>query len=172
VSSRSSKRASPTPSSPRWRRPCRSCCRRRCSRSIRWRDGTAAAEGESLNTLTFFPGFYFPSLEEAVQIYHERKDSPQWRGGWFPVFADGAGDFYIVPCESTRKDSAGVIGFIHGEPDQPVEYESLTTMLQTIAACYAQGAFFVDDDGCLEIDDDAHHRIANRFNPEIPEWQS
>ena len=88
------------------------------------------------------------------------------------MFADGGGDFYPACCGSEKKETAEIIGFIHGEPQQPVEYESLAAMIKTIDACYAEGAFFVDEDNTLEIDDNLHREIAHRFNPEIPEWQS
>ncbi len=137
-----------------------------------WRNGTLVEEGDLLGQAYLFPGFYLLSLDEAVQTYAERKGSRQWRRHWFPVFADGGGDFFVVPCAPERREAAEVIGFIHGEPEQTVEYESLAAMMQTLDACYAQGAFFLDDDGELEVDDDKHREIAHHFNPQVEEWQS
>lgn len=137
-----------------------------------WRNGTKAEEGDLLESLYFFPGFYFLSIEEAVQTYQEREGSPQWRKGWFPLFANGGGDFYNVRCTRRKIGSSEVIGFLHGEPEQSTEYESVAAMMQTLEACYAEGAFFIDVDDTLEIDDDKHRMIANRFNPTILEWQS
>jgi hypothetical protein len=136
-----------------------------------WRDGTEAREGVLLEELWFFPGFYFLSMEEAEATYKERVGAPQWRDNWFPLFADGAGDFYVIPCQRTSTDTSGVIGFIHGEPEQIVEYESLTAMMATIAQAYAERAIFVDSDGTLEFDDERYKRIANALNPEIEVWQ-
>ena len=136
-----------------------------------WRNGTRVQEGDMVSGIYFFPGFYFLSIEEAVQTYKERAGAPQWRDGWFPVFADGGGDFYVVPCTRQEINTAEVIGFIHGEPEQVVEYESLAAMIQTLAASYAEGAFLLDDD-YLEIDDEKHRQIAHRFNPGVSEWQS
>src|SRR5262245_20942895 len=137
-----------------------------------WRNGTKAESGELLEFLYFFPGFYFLSLEEAVRNYEETEDAPQWKKGWFPLFANGAGDFYVVPCKKKKTSASEIIGFLHGEPEQTAEYESLDAMIQTIEACFRQGAFFVDDDDTMEIDDDKHQEIAHRYNPTIPEWQS
>ncbi len=138
----------------------------------RWRNGIPVEEGDILASLWFFPGFYLPSLQYARQTFEERKLAKQWRRGWFPLFEDGAGDFYIVPCAPKKSvDKAPVIGFIHGEPEQLVEYLDVTTMMETLAACYAQGAFFVNSDGVLDIDDDAQARIARRLNPGVAEWQ-
>jgi cell wall assembly regulator SMI1 len=137
-----------------------------------WRNGTKSESGDILDELNFFPGFYFPPLQEAIEIFHERKNAPQWREGWFPLFADGAGDFYIIPCAQEPQDAAEVIGFLHGEPQQIAEYESIMSMVLTLNAAYAENAFYLDADDTLEIDDSRYHLIANRFNPGIPEWQS
>lgn len=136
-----------------------------------WRDGTNSNTGDLLQSLWMFPGFYFPSLEEAVRCYRERVTAPQWRKGWFPIFLDGAGDFYVVPCGRTRRIVTGVIGFLHGEPTQPIEYASVATMIKTLAEAYDSGAIFVDDDGALEYDDEAYRQIAERLNPGIEAWQ-
>jgi cell wall assembly regulator SMI1 len=138
----------------------------------RWRNGTYSQAGDILDELWFFPGFFLPPLEEAVALFGERKLAPQWRKGWFPFFADGAGDFYVVPCSPKPVDAAPVIGFVHGEPDMEVEYLDITRMIETLGACYAQGAFLVDSDDTLEMDDDAHARIARQHNPGVLAWQS
>lgn len=137
-----------------------------------WRDGTKADEDDLLEDLYFFPGFYFLSMEEAVKIFKDREDSPQWSEGWFPVFADGGGDFYIVPCATKKVDKSEVIGFIHGEPEQIAEYESVSSMIETLEICFTEGAFFIENDDTMEIDDEKHREIANRINPGISEWQS
>lgn len=136
-----------------------------------WRDGTNTHEGDVLDDLNFFPGFHFLSLEEAVRTYRERAGSAQWHAHWFPLFADGAGDFYVVPCRMERVDQSGVIGFIHGEPEQPVEYESLASMLETLAQAYASKAIVMDIDGILEFDDLQYSLIARRLNPRQDVWQ-
>lgn len=137
-----------------------------------WRNGTQADAGDILGDLHFFPGFYLLSLNEAIECFNERRYAPQWRIGWFPIFADGAGDFYLVRCLDKPVESAEVIGFIHGEPEQSVEYESIRAMMETIAECYETSAFFVDHDGYLEMDDDQHCLIAQKYNPGVKEWQS
>jgi hypothetical protein len=111
-------------------------------------------------------------MDEAVQTLEEREDSEQWREGWFPVFANGAGDFYVVPCQEKKIDAAEVIGFLHGEPEQTAEYESLTAMTYAIEACFREKAFYLDEHDTMEIDDEKQREIARRFNPTIREWQS
>lgn len=138
-----------------------------------WRNGTMASEDDFLEDIYLFPGFYLLSIEEAHLTFLERKDAPQWREGWFPLFADGAGDFYVVPCGGQKTDSSVVIGFLHGEPEQIVEYESIAAMVATLEAAFAEKAFYVDqNDGSMEIDDEKYSQIASRFNPRITEWRS
>lgn len=136
-----------------------------------WRNGTIANEGDLLDNLHFFPGFYLLSMEEARQTYLERRDAPQWQEGWFPLFADDGGDFYLVSCQKRKLGRSEIIGFINGEPEQIAEYESVAAMLATLEAAFAEGAFFIDTEDTLEMDDDKYARIAARFNPGISEWQ-
>lgn len=134
----------------------------------RWRDGTFVSEGLILDDLHFFPGFYWLSLKDAITTYRAFHGDRRWANSWFPVFANGGGDFYVVSCPPVPAHSGEVIGFILGETDHPVEYQSLATMLHTIRTCFAEGVFFVSAQGHLEADDLAHARIAKRFNPDLP----
>jgi len=138
----------------------------------RWRNGITVSQNDILAHQWFFPGFYFPSLQEARERFEGRKNAPQWHRGWYPLFDNGAGDFYIVPCKKKAQESAPVIGFLHGEPEQPVEYLSVLSMVETLAECYDTSAFFLNDQDRLDIDDDAQARIARRHNPGVAEWQS
>lgn len=137
----------------------------------RWRNGTLANEGDELEDLWFFPGYCFPSLQEAWESYEGKLDDRNWRTGWWPLFEDGAGDFCVVPCTKKEADRASVIGFLHGEPEMPNEYLDVTTMIETLADCYAQGVFFLGADGSFEMDDDRHELIARRHNPGLDVWE-
>ena len=129
-------------------------------------NGPAAKRGATLDDLSFFPGYQLLSLEDAASAYRSMRKAPQWKRGWFPFFANGAGDYYAVSCD-TR--SRGVIGFLRGEPDQPVEYTSVPAMFATLAACFTRGAFFVKK-GVFSIDDEKHRRIAIELNPGVVSW--
>jgi len=54
-----------------------------------------------------------------------------------------------------------------GERTHPVEYESLTAMIATIADSFEEEAFFVDRRGYLEADDARQIEIARRHNPTL-----
>lgn len=129
-------------------------------------NGTRAKRGATLDELSFFPGYHLLSLEVAARQYRTMRQARQWKNGWFPFFASGAGDYYVVSC---APPSRGVIGFLHGEPDQLVEYASVTTMFATLAKCFEKGAFFVKR-RAFTIDDEKHRRIAMELNPGLERW--
>jgi cell wall assembly regulator SMI1 len=132
-----------------------------------WRNGTRVEPGADLDSVHFFPGFWLLSLDDALTNYVAFRDDPRWAPSWLPVFSNGGGDFYAV---NAREAPFHVIGFLIDQPDQPVEYESLAHMAQTLAECFQAGAFFVDDRGYLEMDDQRYAEIARRNNPNVPLW--
>jgi len=129
-------------------------------------NGTAEKRGATGDELSFFPGYQLLSLESAASEYRKMRRAPQWKKGWFPFFANGAGDYYLVSCAPPAR---GVIGFLRGEPEQPVEYESVTAMFATLAACFEKGAFLVKKRE-LVVDDEKQRRIAIRLNPTVKAW--
>ena len=131
------------------------------------KNGTRVQEGDLLDELHFFPGFYLMSLEDAIASYKAFQVDDRWDQSWYPIFANGGGDFYAIVCSQEETDSGPVLGFIIGEHQQDIEYESLTTMLETIEACYDQGVFYLSDKGHLDADDLAQAQIAKRCNPSI-----
>ena len=135
-----------------------------------WRNGTRIKEGTILDDLHFFPGFYFMSLEDAMEQFFIVRTDPRWNKAWFPVFANGGGDFYILDLSQSDAESAPVIGFILNETEHPIEYQSLSAMIDTFVDCFEQGAAFVSSDACLELEDMWHARIARKHNPEVELW--
>lgn len=134
-----------------------------------WRNGVPAQTDAPLGKLWMFPGFYFPSLEESFANYLTFKKDPRWGDRWFPVFADGGGDFYAV--ESSSEGRWPVRHFRIAEHEHPVEYESLEKMVCTIAAAYDQGIFFVDLNGSLELFEDRFDELAREMNPGVAWWR-
>ena len=57
------------------------------------------------------------------------------------MFANGGGDFYIIPCTPEKLADTVVIGWIHSEPDKIAEDQSLTAMVETLDVCFREGAF-------------------------------
>ena len=134
-------------------------------------NGTKINKGDVLDDLHFFPGFYLLSFEDAVNSYNAFKDDTRWRSSWFPLFANGGGDFYAVSCESGVTLQGEIIGFMLGKPDQVAEFESLSSLLATMEACYAEGIFYASAEGYLEADDLKQAEVAKRFNPHLKLYQ-
>lgn len=137
-----------------------------------WRDGTLVEEGTMLDDVQIIPGYHFLSLKDAVSCYLAMRDDNRWSFSWFPVFANGGGDFYAVDLSQSDGESAPIVGFILGEIEQEVEYQSLTTMLLTFSECFENGVVFKTEDGYLEMDDDQQTEIAMRNNPKVEFWRT
>jgi hypothetical protein len=135
-----------------------------------WRNGTKIPEGTILDDVQLIPGFHFLSLEDGIAGYLAMKDDHRWNKNWFPIFANGGGDFYAIDLSSSDTE-APLIGFILGELDQYIEYQSIAMMLQTFLECCEKGVVFVTEEGYLEIKDDLHAQIAAINNPDVSLWQ-
>lgn len=132
-----------------------------------WRDGTDTSVG-SLDDIHMFPGFYLLSAEDAVANYRAFVADPRWSPGWLPLFANGGGDFYVVDLSGDVPGS--VRHFRIDESEHPLEFESLTAMLSTVAAGFDRSVFFVDSNGYLEMHDLAFASLAAELNPRVPWW--
>lgn len=133
-----------------------------------WKNGTDKNLDVKLGHLTIFPGFYFMSLQESIDSYLELRGKPNWKKYWFPIFANGGGDFYAV--DLNEKSKGEVIGFFVYEDECMVEYNSLTSMIKTFEECYKKGVIYRDDNGYLDMDYFEHTLIARRINPNLQIW--
>lgn len=134
-----------------------------------WRDGTGTT-GVLLDEIQLFPGFYMLSLGDAVANYQAFVSDTRWDSTWFPLFANGGGDFYFI-------ESGGVAGgairhFRVEQTDHPREFGSLPSMMRTVLAAYVSGVIFVDSSGFLEMDDEKFASLASDLNPEIAWWSN
>lgn len=127
-------------------------------------DGTETLEGDPLDQIQIFPGYYWMCLEEALEAYDVLVRDEHWNRSWFPIFASGGGDFYSVICDKESKDFGGIVGFILGESDHLVEFESMASFLNTIERSFKEGAFFVTD-GYLEANYSHMRSIAKIVQP-------
>ncbi|WP_406830503.1 SMI1/KNR4 family protein [Pedococcus sp. KACC 23699] len=136
-----------------------------------WHDGTDALEGTTLDDMHLFPGFYFASLKEALTNYDAFRDDRRWNPDWLPVFANGGGDFLAVTCSEEPNTRGEVIHFRIEESEHPVEFASVSRLLNTVAAAYLERVYFIDEDGYLEMDDSVFSEVARRLNPDVAWWQ-
>jgi len=133
-----------------------------------WHDGSEASRASSLDDLHLFPGFYLLSLDDAVANYRAFVGDARWEDGWFPMFANGGGDFYVL--ETAGSNAGSIRHFRIDEREHPIEFESLAEMLTTLAEAFQQGVFYVDDHGYLEMDDLKFAALAAQLNPTVPWW--
>lgn len=135
-----------------------------------WRDGTRTTGVSAVDDIHIFPGFYLLTLEDAAANHDAFAREPRWSRAWFPLFANGGGDFYVADFGGPRPGA--IRHFRIDEFEHPVEFASLPRMLRTLAAAFDRDVFFIDPSGYLEMDDLAFASLAAELNPEISWWTS
>ncbi len=133
-----------------------------------WRDGTST-EGVILDDIHLFPGFYLLSVEDAVTNYRAFLADSRWATGWLPIFANGGGDFYVLDLSSSL--ASPVRHFRVEESEHPIEFDSLSALLKTLAEAFKRGILFVDPSGYLEMDDLVFSELAAELNPDADWWR-
>ena len=138
-----------------------------------WKNGTLADQGVNLDDIQIIPGFHLSSLDDAISNYIAMRSDVRWNENWFPLFSNGGGDFYAVDLSmfNSNNETAPIIGFVLGEVEQFVEYESLMDMLLTFYNGYKKGIIFRSDDGYLEMNDDEFYLAALELNPNVDYWK-
>ncbi|MGL5836700.1 MAG: HEAT repeat domain-containing protein [Waterburya sp.] len=141
-----------------------------------WRNGTAI-------DVEFFPGYWFFPLELAIDIYcknmniekklqesYEKNDDLElsthvetWNQYWFPLF-ELSGQFYFINCSDVLQDTGTVWNFFPEFVYPELSYETLGAMMLTIAECYETGAYYLDDECCLEENETKVARIKRKYN--------
>jgi hypothetical protein len=134
-----------------------------------WRNGTDATTGAVLGDLWLVPGFYLLSLGDALANYDALTVSDRWDAAWFPILADGGGDFLALQLPSDNASGGYVCRFRNEYEEHPVEHRSLSDMFATFLAAYDRG-IFVDVDGRLEMDSGAYALLAAGMNPDVDYW--
>lgn len=133
-----------------------------------WHDGTETSPSAALGDIALFPGFYLLNLTDACTNYRAFAPDARWTQGWFPVFADGGGDFHVVDL---RPQAGGVVRhFMIDQDNHPIVFESIVRMVETIASAYDAGTIYVGDDGYLTVNDEAFARLARTHNPSVAWW--
>ena len=85
-----------------------------------------------------------------------------WGEHWFPLFTF-EGDYYVVFGSKTHTLISPVY-FVANEDQTPVKkYESHTEMMEILARCYTEGAFFVDEANVLEEDPRRVNQVIRQY---------
>lgn len=138
----------------------------------KWRNGTEKKGGYILGDVDFFPGFHFLPLEHSVAYYKSFVRDTRWDKSWFPIFANGGGDFFVTKCYDEFRENSEIIGFMRDLDVQEVEYITLEKMLQTLCECYKRGAFYLGNEGFIESKIREEAFISNEINPNLNRWLS
>lgn len=134
-----------------------------------WRNGTSTFGSATLDDIHFFPGFYLLSIEDAAANYRAFVNDARWKTGWFPIFANGGGDFYVLDLHAPT--TSPVRHFRIEKSEHPIEFSSLAALLKTLHRAFERGVFFVDPSGYLEMDDFGFAELAVELNPDVNWWQ-
>ncbi|EKO3450436.1 SMI1/KNR4 family protein [Vibrio fluvialis] len=137
-----------------------------------WKNGTKVVKGTLLDDVQLIPGFHLLNLQDSLRYYLSLKEDRRWDSSWFPIFANGGGDFYAVDLSKSDGKKAPIIGFILGELEQEIEYQSLTAMVLTYCECFRNNIVYITEDGYLEMDDEKHADLALKYNPDVEFWRS
>lgn len=124
--------------------------------------------GDTADDLAVIPGFYLLSCEEARQSAADYQG--RLKKGWFPILENAGGDFYAVEAPIGKKAS-GRVFFSPSYDEAESVYDSLETMAESIATCMERGAYFIDENGDFEIDDDLEFEICGELNPKSAYWK-
>lgn len=133
-----------------------------------WHDGTSLAGVSSLDDIQMFPGFYMLSVDEGASNYRTFADDPRWKDGWFPIFGNGGGDFYVA--ELSPGGASRIRHFRIDESHHPIEFMSIVDMFRTLAEAFDRHVFYVDSEGYLEMDDLEFAALAAQLNPDVDWW--
>jgi hypothetical protein len=136
----------------------------------KWRNGMDTGGLRDDNSL--FEYHAFLPLDEALsnfEISYPIMKEFYELTDWIQVFADAAGDGYGLSGAEQVVERAPVVFLFEGEGVQVV-FESLTKMMETVAASFEQGVMTWDE-GQLEIDFFGWGEVAHRLNPEIKYWR-
>jgi hypothetical protein len=128
-----------------------------------WHNGTSKTGVARLSDIWFFPGYYLVSLEEAVNVFE--LVGSYWNNAGIPLFTNDGGDFFVLNC------SNATILLCEAESAGPrTVHRSLPVMLEVMASCFDEGAYFVDSRNQFRANHALEREIAKSKNPGVKHW--
>lgn len=133
-----------------------------------------------LGLIGLTPAYVFMDLASAENYYSTYIQFGEqfkiWDSGFtpgvklFPFLEDSSGDCYWLDLNKGT-DNYGKIFWTNTYPDSPsYQFNSLTSMFETIAQAYEKGIYFLDPDNLLDKNYDQFGKLAEKLNPGIPFW--
>jgi hypothetical protein len=129
-----------------------------------WHNGIATDQNLPMDDIYVIPGKYFLNLEEALE-WMESLDPSRTPSRALPLLSDDGGGLLIIDWAT-----GAIINYWHDDPEPPVRHLSLLAFVETVNACYADGAFYVDSNGNLEEDIDRVWSLGRELNPGCDYW--
>jgi hypothetical protein len=117
-------------------------------------------QGQTIEEASLIPDYMPVSFEEALGQISVYSGDRVLGDHWLPILENGGGDIYAAvwsPGEDAR-----VARFIVGE-DTEIDFKSLVDMVRMFNACYESGAYFIADDGFLDIDHHGYEQVYARY---------
>jgi len=150
-----------------------------------WRNGLRPTRDADYE---LFPGFTTLSLEEAMADHRMLIDtatqvaqqagvpaSSLWNERWFPLFRDAGGDYHVALTDARPAPTAPLYAVVREDPGSAyLAYDSLTSLIETVAGCFEAGAFKAVGE-IVEEDRPRAAAIVRAHNPErmkrAAEWR-
>jgi cell wall assembly regulator SMI1 len=141
-----------------------------------WRNGLRTTRDADYE---LFPGFTVLSLEEALADHRMLVDtanqvaqqagvpaSSLWNERWFPLFRDAGGNYHVTLADGRPAPTAPIYAVVREDPESAyLAYDNLTSLTQTVAACFQAGAFKAVGE-IVEEDRPQAAEIVRAHNPE------
>jgi hypothetical protein len=138
-----------------------------------WRNGVPNMNEQTIGKVELFARAIMLPLQDAIKHYNYAASNEIWDLNLFPIFTNGGGDYLLF--DTDKQDGMGGQILIYAPSilpsEQPVSiYDDITTMFETVLACYKQGAYQFDQDGFIEVDYQIEQQLAQSKNPNSKYW--
>ncbi len=142
-----------------------------------WRDGMNA---DPTSPVTLMPDYEFLPFGEALEQYDAVLATAQavaaqtglavellWDPHWFPIFSYVVGgEFLVLRGETSPVPSGSIWSVLLEDASAATQaFDSLTTLLATVATAYEQGAYIVTTDGSVRVDPAQFDALRRTLNP-------
>ena len=120
----------------------------------------------------FIPAYSFLSLQDALKTYRDMRElsiniqgDETWPSYFFPIlsFQDS---FYVVLCGGEKPGT--VLDLLLEDPEPGTAYPTIAVFMQEIAENFDAGAYYIDDEGEFNTDDDKIQKVFKKYHPALP----
>lgn len=139
-----------------------------------WKNGTNRDLNSRPSDLLLFDMGIFIDLKKSMEYYSRAAGKLEgWTVSMFPLFESGAGDFYLIECDSASGDYGSIyFHTITSDSGQTsiMAYDSLPALISTIIQCYEKNIYTVSESGFWNSDSDKEYALTRELNPKSKEF--